>query len=214
MPVVLLVRHGQASFGADDYDVLSQAGRAQSEVVGAELARRRLRNPVAVSGTLRRQRDTARIALAAADLDIEPTVDGRWDEYDHLDLLKRYVRVPEGEAPTSSREVQGLLDAALLAWVEHGDDGGWPAFAGGASAALGGLVENLDRGRDAVVFTSGGVIAAVCAALVGGGAQTVVALNRVTVNGGITKLVAGAAGTSLVAFNEHAHLDPAEVTYR
>jgi broad specificity phosphatase PhoE len=101
MPVVLLVRHGQASFGSSDYDELSDAGRAQSEVVGAELARRALRDPVAVHGSLRRQRDTAQIALAAAGLDLEPAVDDRWDEYDHLELLRRYVRPPEGEAPTS-----------------------------------------------------------------------------------------------------------------
>ena len=38
MPVVLLVRHGQASFGADDYDNLSDLGREQSTAVGTVLA--------------------------------------------------------------------------------------------------------------------------------------------------------------------------------
>ncbi len=210
MPVVLLVRHGQASFGADDYDQLSDVGRAQSEVVGRELARRGLRSPVVVHGSLRRQRDTAQIACAAAGLDASASEDPRWDEYDHLGLLKRYVR-PDAR-PTSSREVQGLLDAALLAWVEHGDDGGWPAFAGSATAALHELADGLDKGQDAVVFTSGGVIAAVCASLLGGDAGTVVALNRVAVNGAITKLLAGSRGVQLSSWNEHAHLS--EVTYR
>ena len=43
------------------------------------------------------------------------------------------------------------------------------------------------------------------------------ALNRVTVNGGITKLVVGRGGVSLLAFNDHAHFDgPARelLTYR
>jgi len=211
VPVVLLVRHGQASFGADDYDVLSDLGREQSRVVGDELRRRALRDPLLVTGTLRRQRDTAALALP----DVEPRVDGRWDEYDHLDLLKRYVRPdPDQPAPASSREVQGLLDAALLAWVEHGDDGGWPAFAGGAAEALRELLDGLERGRDAVVVTSGGVIAAVCASLVRGGAETVVALNRTAVNGAVTKLVAGSSGVSLSTYNEHAHLPAEQVTYR
>jgi broad specificity phosphatase PhoE len=212
MPVVLLVRHGQASFGAEDYDVLSDLGRQQSESTGRQLGTRGLRRPVAVHGTLRRQRDTASIALGAAGLDVAPRVDGRWDEYDHLDLLKRYVR-PD-VVPSSSREVQGLLDAALLAWVEHGDGGGWPAFSGGAAEALDGLLAGLEKGQDAVVFTSGGVIAAVCARLLGLDAAGVVALNRVTVNGAVTTLVAGSAGTSLVTFNEHGHLDAGAVTYR
>ncbi len=210
MPVVLLVRHGQASFGADDYDVLSEAGRRQAEVVGAELARRGLRDPVAVAGTLRRQQDTARLALPGAALQ----VDGRFDEYDHLGLLQRYPS--DGPADGSSRSVQVLLDAALRAWVDDAD-GSWPAFTTGAADALRDLVAGLEPGRDAVVLTSGGVVAAVCAGLLGLGASGVVALNRVTVNGGITKLVVGRGGTSLVAFNDHAHFEGAArdlLTYR
>ncbi|MFC8898324.1 histidine phosphatase family protein [Streptomyces cinereoruber] len=66
MPLICLVRHGQASSGTEDYDVLSGPGRAQAAAVGRELARRRLRDPHLVAGTLNRQRDTARIAAEAA----------------------------------------------------------------------------------------------------------------------------------------------------
>ncbi len=37
---ILLVRHGQASWGADDYDQLSPLGDEQSRVLGAALAAR------------------------------------------------------------------------------------------------------------------------------------------------------------------------------
>ena len=207
MPVVLLVRHGQASFGADDYDHLSDLGREQSGVVGTALAQRGLRDPVAVTGSLRRQKDTAAIALPAAGLEVEPRVDPRWDEYDHLGLLKRYIPPDEAGSDGSSKGVQVLLDRALAAWVREADVGGWTAFSSGAADALAELVGGLPRGQDAVVFTSGGVIAAVCAGLLGVGADGVVALNRVTANGAITKLTVGAAGTSLVSFNDHAHFD-------
>ena len=40
MPTVLLVRHGQASFGAADYDVLSETGRRRAEIAAASLAER------------------------------------------------------------------------------------------------------------------------------------------------------------------------------
>lgn len=201
MPVVLLVRHGQASFGAEDYDVLSELGREQSVVVGDELARRALRSPVAECGSLRRQRDTASLALPG----VEPQVDPRWDEYDHLGLLQRYVPADSAH-DGSSTSVQVLLDRALAAWVED-PAGGWDAFSGRASAALAELASGLERGRDAVVFTSGGVIAAVCAALLGLGAAGVVALNRVTANGAVTKVVVGRSGASLVSFNDHAHFE-------
>ncbi|WP_238430248.1 histidine phosphatase family protein, partial [Frankia nepalensis] len=65
MSVIYLVRHGQASFGSADYDVLSELGYRQAALVGAELRARGVRVDLAVSGTLRRQRETARAALAA-----------------------------------------------------------------------------------------------------------------------------------------------------
>lgn len=217
MPAVLLVRHAQASFGAEDYDVLSDLGREQSAVIGQALALRGLRDPVAATGSLRRQRDTAALALPAAGLEVETTIDDRWDEYDSLGLFKRYVHPDQVEHDGSSRGMQVLLDRALAAWVDDGDAGGWTAFSSRVGAALADLIGSLPRGRDAVVFTSGGVIAAVCAGLLGLGADGVVTLNRVSANGGITKLTVGAAGTSLVSFNDHAHFDGASrslLTYR
>jgi broad specificity phosphatase PhoE len=213
VPVILLIRHGQASFGTANYDELSALGRRQSEIVGHELARRSPRNPIVMCGSLRRQRDTATIAVTAANLDVEPQVDTRWDEYDHGDLL-RHFPATEDTVPTSSRELQVLLDDALLRWVEEGADLGWGAFSGGARSALNELVALTGPGRDGVVFTSGGVIAAICASLLEGGAKSVVMLNRMAINAAITKVVAGPSGVSLSSFNEHAHLAQVDVTSR
>ena len=214
MPIVLLVRHGQASFGSADYDRLSDLGRRQAEATGAWLRDRGLRRPVAVHGSLLRQRDTAALALAAAGHEVQPRTDPRWDEYDHIDLVRRYGAAHDAPEPRSSREFQVLLDSALIAWVEHGDEGGWPAFTNGVGDALGELVAGLEEGQDAVVFTSAGVIAAACAQLLGTGAPGLVALNRVAVNGAVTKLAAGRSGPALLSFNEHSHLDGDLLTYR
>jgi broad specificity phosphatase PhoE len=214
MPIVLLVRHGQASFGDDDYDRLSELGRRQAERTGRWLVDRGLRRPVAMHGSLRRQRDTAALALDAAGLRVEPRIDPRWDEYDHIDLVRRYAAAHGSEKPRSSHEFQVLLDSALTAWVEHGDEGGWPAFSGGVAGALRELVQGLEKGQDAVVFTSAGVIATVCADLLGTGVAGLVALNRVAVNGAVTKLAVGRSGSTLLTFNEHTHLDGEHLTYR
>ena len=211
---MLLVRHGQASFGSEDYDHLSDLGRQQAQATGRWLRDRGLRAPVAVHGSLRRQRDTALLALAAAGHAVEPRVDPRWDEYDHIELGRRYAAAHDAEEPRSSREFQVVLDAALTAWIEHGDEGGWPAFTSGVAAALAELAADLEQGQDAVAFTSAGVIAAACAGLLGTGAAGVVALNRVAVNGAVTKVAAGRTGLALLTFNEHSHLDGGSVTYR
>ena len=63
MSQVLLVRHGQASWGADDYDVLSERGVEQSGVLGAALAARGIEPTVLVSGAMRRHHQTAAAAV-------------------------------------------------------------------------------------------------------------------------------------------------------
>lgn len=195
MPVVYLIRHGQASFGADDYDVLSATGHLQGKHAGAELRRRGVRPDQVWSGTLRRQRETAH----AAGLDVPLREDPRWNEFDHLGL----VRETAGE-PATPREFQLALDEALRGWV--GSDG-WRKFNENVTFALDELLAGLGSGGTGVVFTSGGVIAAVCARLLGLGGAGFVAVNRVSVNCGMTKLVHGRSGTSLVSYNDHAHFE-------
>ena len=52
MGAIYLVRHGQASFGAADYDALSPRGFEQSTVVGTELLRRNVSFSQVRSGSL------------------------------------------------------------------------------------------------------------------------------------------------------------------
>ena len=75
MPVVLLVRHAQASFGTADYDRLSELGRQQSRWLGEYFATRSLRPYRVMAGTLRRQRDTATEALGAMGMADTPIVE-------------------------------------------------------------------------------------------------------------------------------------------
>jgi broad specificity phosphatase PhoE len=246
VPVVYLIRHGQASFGAADYDVLSPVGHQQAELAGAALVRRGVRPTRVLAGSLLRQRDTATSCVAAARFSLPVEIDPRFDEYS-LRILDGGTGASLGSLG-SSRSVQPLLDAALLDWlrpasIEPGvgaelgskraggaelgtttapvpapEFGGlsWPEFRDGAVAAQRDLMASLPSGGSALAFTSGGVVAAICADLLGLGAEGFVALNRVVVNTGITKIVSGRSGTSLLSFNDHAHLEGAAdlLTYR
>ncbi len=58
MGTLYLVRHGQASFGAADYDQLSPLGRLQSQRLGAWLRVQGLRFDAVLTGTLRRHAQT------------------------------------------------------------------------------------------------------------------------------------------------------------
>ncbi len=214
MPTLLLVRHAQGSFGSEDYDVLSERGRAQAVALAAELDRRGVRLDRLVSGSLARQRDTA-AAIAAAQ-ELAPAIDPRWDEYDSEGVVARHAA--SASPPSTTREFQAILDAALLAWVAGGaGDGSWPAFRDRVAAALGELTESLGPGQTALVCTSGGPLAAVCVALLGLPDEALVPFNRVLVNASVTKVISGRSGATLVSFNEHGYLerpDGALVTYR
>ena len=217
MPVVLLVRHAQASFGTADYDVLSDRGQEQVAALAESFAQRGIEPSRVVCGSLRRQRDTA----AAWD---GAKVDDRWNEYDDQTVLTHHAqtsvslsRTDDGPEITSV-EFQRLLDIALRGWVAAGATGPgvpWPDFRAGAVAALDALAHGLGSGETAVAVTSGGVIAALAAHVLGLADDAFVALNRVTVNTGVTRIVIGRQGRSLVTFNEHTHLEAGHlVTYR
>lgn len=217
MPALLLVRHAQASFGAADYDVLSETGREQAALLARALGRSRLRVARIVCGGLVRQRDT--IAPLARALALDVVVDRRWDEYDadgilsaHATTRARQERPAGSDAPAvSSREFQELLEAALRDWLNAGDAGParetWPRFAARVDEALRAAAAGLGDGETAVVCTSGGVLAAVAVALLGVAPLTFVRLNRVAVNTGMTKVACGRAGLTLVSYNEHGHLE-------
>jgi broad specificity phosphatase PhoE len=235
--LVVLVRHGQASFAGPDYDVLSPLGERQATLVGGRLAGYGDVDRV-VHGTLRRQRHTAELVVRTMSTDPggrpaavpEVVEDARWDEYDHEELLARTMRtaddrqafVEEMEAAEDPRRVfQEHFDAAVRRWTAGGHDDeyreSYTAFGERADAALDDLLAGLGRSRTAVVVTSGGVMGAISAQLLGLGSAGWARLNRVIVNTGIVKLAYGRAGTTLVSFNDHAHLeaDPRElVTYR
>ncbi|WP_410654100.1 histidine phosphatase family protein [Amycolatopsis sp. lyj-112] len=208
MGAIYLVRHGQASFGAENYDQLSPRGFEQSTVVGEELRRRGVEFSQARSGSLARQRDTAATALKVLGSGIAVIEDERWNEYDHIDIAKYHAG---GVQQTDSRAYQAALDGALSAWVAAGESGPcaetWPRFLERVTGALADVVASLGKGEHAVVFSSGGVIATVCGALLGTPEAGLLKLNRVTVNAGITKLVSGRGGVTMLSFNEHPHFE-------
>jgi len=214
MPTIYLIRHGQASFGAADYDVLSEVGEQQSKVVGEELARRGVRADQAWSGTLSRQRATAAACLPVAGIDAPCREDPRWNEYDLDALLLGYLPeldIDPATAAASPKEFQKLLERAMIAWSESGEPvgaaGTWRAFCDAPCQALAEVFDNLGRGGTGLVFTSGGVISAICASLLGLAAEGFLAVNRTMVNASLTKVVRGSLGTSLVSLNEHAHFE-------
>ncbi len=223
MGVVLLVRHGQASFGADDYDVLSETGWEQARLLGAWLAERGLAPTALVTGGMRRHRETAEAVAAAAGWEHEVRVDLGWDEFDHLGVVAAYPDRPEGDL--DRREFQRVFELATRRWTAGEYDAdypeSWSGFVRRVRDALDRACARAGPGGAVVVVSSGGPIAVACAALVdpdGDDPATYARLwsrfNTVVVNSSVTRVVVGSTGARLLTFNEHPHLEGESLTYR
>lgn len=229
MGLILLVRHGQASFGAADYDLLSPVGERQARLVGERLGSLP-RVDVVVHGAMRRQEATARLLAEGMGRVVRTEQDARWDEYDHEALLsgalpddgaREAFAAELAAAEDPRRAFQEHFERATARWTagEHDDDyhEPFPAFLARVQGALDDLVASLGRDDCAVVATSGGVIAAVCAGLWQLDPTAWAGLNRVIVNTSVTKVVAGRQGLTLLSINDHAHLEGVHrdlLTYR
>lgn len=220
MGQVLLVRHGQASWDADDYDVLSETGWEQARLLGRSLAARGIVPDVVVTGGMRRHRETAQALLGEMGTELEEETDADWAEFDHVAMMGA-VPTPWTDRPDSPAQFQAWFEEAVDRWVEGQYDAeygeSFTAFTDRVDAAL---ARAAKREGTVLVSTSGGPIAWCTAALLtedpGERARLWRRLNPVCVNSGVTRLVTGRRGTTLVSFNEHAHLDgvPGMLTYR
>ena len=235
MGVLLLVRHGQASFGADDYDVLSETGWEQSRLLGAWLAERKVVPDVIWRGDMRRHRETAEGMVSGGGWDTAIEVDPGWNEFDHLGVVATYVEA-EADVPSAGgkqgaamhgvdrREFQRIFERATARWTAGGHDDypeSYAAFVARVRGALDRACDAVGPGGTAVAVSSGGPIAAACAALVdptGEDPATLARLwarfNTVTVNSSVTRVVVGSTGPRLLTFNEHPHLEGDHLTYR
>lgn len=219
MGLILLVRHGQASWGAADYDQLSPLGAKQGEVLGSSLAKAGVRPARLVAGSMKRHRQTADAAAGGAGWDLDLVVDEGWDEFDHVQLMEVHSACGETlPAQAGRRELDAWFDAAVARWVTGEHDGDYPeSFADFTARVEGALRRTADRvgpGETVVVFTSGGPISWSVASLVAGATKTWQRLNPVLVNASVSKVTVGSRGTSAVSFNEHTHLPPDLLTYR
>jgi broad specificity phosphatase PhoE len=211
---ILLVRHGQASFGAADYDNLSPTGHEQSRVLGAALAARGITPDRVVVGRMRRHAQTAAGVLEGARWTSDPVVDAGWDEFDHEQVLSVHDEPTTVAGESEKAAFQRWFEEATRRWTsgdhEEAYDESFAAFTARVDAAMGRIVESLPARGTAVVLTSGGSIAWTVACLLAD--DTTVRtdlwlrLNPVSINTGTSTIVRGGRGTTLVSFNAHDHL--------
>jgi broad specificity phosphatase PhoE len=213
-----LIRHGQASFGSEDYDNLSPDGREQVAHLATHLRDLGTLPDAVWSGSLRRQVDTARILAAGTGLD--PQVDLAFDEYRAEPLIQAWL-AREGGAGTASwqrtpqgapaRDYQRMLEAAGLAWIRGElDDAAherWPTFRARVGQGLEALMRSAGRGRRIAVCTSAGVIGAAVGHVLGLDDRQALSLSWSVHNASLTVVLYDARRASVSSFNALPHLE-------
>jgi broad specificity phosphatase PhoE len=221
MSTLYLIRHGQASFGTDNYDQLSDTGREQVRLLGEYFAETGERVDRIYTGTLRRQRETAEIIASALGPAAPPiTIEGAFDEYDSDVMLREFAgsltaaELAEAGWPElrhDRRKFQFFLERAARAWVEARIEAQsmlpWQDFHGRITRTLQQIMQAEGRSKTLMISTSGGVIGTTVAHVLGLSNHMGIELNWAVHNASITRLIYSADKTSLSMFNALPHLD-------
>ena len=209
-----LVRHGQASFGAADYDQLSPRGHEQCRLLGAHWRERGQRFDAVFTGSLKRHAQSLAGLQEGWGAELPATALPGLNEYDSEAVVRAIHPEPLAH-PTDAEGVKQyfrLLRQGLLAWMRgETQPAGMPAhadFAAGVADALARVIA-VGVGKQVLIVSSGGPIATAVSQVLACPAETFVELNLRIRNSAVTEFAFNAKRHHLVTFNTLPHLDSA-----
>lgn len=211
MGTLYLVRHGQASFGAEDYDQLSALGLQQSQQLGAYFAALGLSFSAVLRGTLRRHTQTlAGIAEGMANPLPEALALPGLNEYNSHAVIATIHPHPlaKPDTPEVYKQHFRLLRDGLTQWMNGVvSPVGMPtyeAFRHGVAEALA-HVRTQTQG-DVLLLSSGGPIATAVGQVLGCTPETTIELNLRIRNSAVTEFIVSPKRLQLQSFNGLPHL--------
>lgn len=213
MGTLYLVRHGQASFGADDYDRLSDLGHRQSVRLGAYLADKGLRLDAAFTGTLLRQKQTWEGIRQGGGFAVQAREMPALNEYDSHALIRTIhpATLAKPDTPESYRQHFRLLRDGLTQWMNGMvSPEGMPTY----EAFRSGIRQVLDHVREnheghILLVSSGGPIATAVGQVLGLAPETTIELNMRIRNSAVSEFVFNPKRHMLLTYNTLPHLDAA-----
>ena len=215
MGTLYLVRHGQASFGADDYDQLSPLGLQQAHRLGAHWLAQGQRFDTVLMGTLRRHAQTLDgIAQGLPGLPA-PQVLPSLDEYDSLALIRAIHTEPlqKPNTPELYRHHFRLLCDAIAQWmagvISPQGMPSWEDFSLGVRRVLD-QVRRDHADQNVLLVSSGGPISTAVGEVLGTAPEVTIALNMRIRNSAVTEFSVSPKRLMLQTFNTLPHLHAQE----
>jgi len=241
MSVLYFIRHGQASFGAANYDKLSELGERQMRALGKYWVDWGVKIDAVYSGTLDRQTKSAacvkEIFEGAHKKFPEPVIVPDLNEYETRHLLGASMSSVLAQHPEIARlakeltsngpvdlvankkAFQKIFAAAMDLWVDEklnlpGMET-WKQFTSRVNAGIDRVIKEQAGGKTVAVFTSGGPVSAAMQRAMKTDDKTALELGWVIANGSITEFRCSGEKFSLAVFNATPHLtEQALVSYR
>jgi broad specificity phosphatase PhoE len=222
---IYLVRHGQASLGAADYDNLSPLGLKQAERLGDYFASRGITFDAVYAGTLRRHSQTLAGIRSGLGLQGEmlpqTKLDAGLNEYDS-DAVIRAVATPEHiaamkspKSPDGYKQHFAMLRRGIGAWMRGEAQpvgmSSYADFAGGVMRVLDEVRElmNTSDARTVLISSSGGPLSSAVAQVLGLSHEAGIELNMRMRNTAVSELIVTPKRSVLLTFNTLPHLDDA-----
>lgn len=223
MSILILVRHGQASFGAGDYDQLSALGEEQSAALGHELAGRGLRFDRVYVGPLRRHAQThAAVMDAYQSRDLpwpEPIRLPQLDEHHGMlvmervlpqlaeqdDKLRELVRRKHAGEEAANQDYLKVFQQVTRRWargeLDVPEHESWADFKRRVRAGLEQIREQNGSGTTVAAFTSGGVIAVAMGLALNLNDEQILALSWIVRNASYSECLFAPGRFGLSVFN-------------
>ena len=240
MSTLLMIRHGQASFGSSNYDQLSELGIKQSRVLGEYWAQRRFKLDAVFTGAQERQKQTLTAVIDAYnDVGLSlppPGLLNGFNEYNAWGIMEKFFpkllqedkQLKEiisnnpniGENTKGGRKAfQEAFEIVMNRWIEgqatDPEIESWLSFRTRVVADIQKIMVAYPDGRTVAVFTSGGPISAALEWALKISPKMALDLAWVVKNSSITEFRFKSNRFSLTGFNMTPHFnDDTLVTYR
>lgn len=209
MSTLLVVRHGQASFGAANYDQLSELGYQQSQQLGAYIADHGRSIDAVYCGPAIRHRQTLEGLRRAPGLVLPDT--NFIEELAELPAFRLVAMHGPGNGPDG---FQQLIQSWLLGTIDCGELETAERFSLRVEDSLRAICRQEGRGKTILVVTSGGPTMVAARRALSLSASKAAELLWVIANSSVSEFRYRDDELSLVGFNRVAHLRPEHITYR
>lgn len=236
MSTIFFIRHGQASFGKENYDELSARGYRQARLLAEHFSGHALSFDVIFTGTLERQIKTVDqliLNLSEAGRPL-PELHRRegLNEYPTRQIFEALVPLAVRTNPallndvkqlmTDRRSFQKVFEAAMTLWGKgtHETPGllSWSEFSARVDSVVNEIMAAYGTGRNVAVFTSGGPISVVVGRTLNLSSDDIMRVAEQIVNTSVSRFKCTEKRITLFTFNEFAHLDKEKdstlITYR